>query len=278
VAGCDLAELAKRFGTPLYLYDRTTLNTNLRNYQESLQRHYPDSSGVTYAGKAFLCLAMAQWVHTNQLQLDCSGAGEIHLAVKAQLPREKILVHGVSKSDQDLQAALDEAGILVVDNLDELERLCRLVTLQKGLIPDLWLRYRPGLAVNTHAFTQTGQHDSKFGMDGEEIHQAVRLCLQSNLNLTGLHFHLGSQFRDPQPLAPAIQSALDLVSSLKADTGWYPKVFCPGGGWGVAYHEDDLPHPVIENYVAFVARQVVKGCTERNLRYRNCNGSQGAAW
>jgi diaminopimelate decarboxylase len=265
VAGLDLAELAQRYGTPLYLYDQTTLDVNLQDYQEALQRYYPASSGVTYAGKAFLCLAMAQWVHTKQLQLDCSGAGEIYLAVKAQLPRENILVHGVNKSDRDLQAALEEAGIVVVDNLVELERICRLATLRKGPVPDLWLRYRPGLAVDTHSFTQTGQHDSKFGMDGEEIHRAVRLCLHSNLHLTGLHFHQGSQFHDPGPLAPAIQSALDLLSSLKADTGWYPQVFCPGGGWGVAYHEDDLPHPSVENYVAFVAGQVVKGCTERNL-------------
>jgi diaminopimelate decarboxylase len=265
VAGCDLAELAQRYGTPLYLYDRTTLDTNLHDYQGALQRYYPASSGVTYAGKAFLCLAMAQWVHTNQLQLDCTGAGEIHLASKAQLPRENILVHGVSKSDQDLQAAFDEAGILVVDNLDELERICRMAALQKGLTPDLWLRYRPGLAVDTHAYTQTGQHDSKFGMDSEEIHQAVHLCFQANLHLTGLHFHQGSQFHDPGPLAPAIESALDLLSSLRADTGWQPQVFCPGGGWGVAYHEDHLPHPFVENYVAFVAGQIVKGCAERNL-------------
>jgi diaminopimelate decarboxylase len=265
VAGCDLVELAEQYGTPLYVYDRATLDASLRTYQEALQRHYPAQSGITYAGKAFLCLAMAQWVYANQLQLDCTGAGEIRVAAKAQLPRQQIVVHGVNKSNQDLRAAYESAGVVVVDNLDELGLFCHLASQQPGPAPDVWLRYRPGLAVDTHAYTQTGQHDSKFGMDEEEIRQAVQVCQQARLPLSGLHFHQGSQFRDPRPLAPAIQSALDLLFDLEANTGWYPKVLCPGGGWGVAYHEVDLPQPSIDSYVAFLAEQVIGGCAQRNL-------------
>jgi diaminopimelate decarboxylase len=265
VAGCDLVELAEQYGTPLYVYDRATLDASLRTYQEALKRHYPAQSGITYAGKAFLCLAMAQWVYANQLQLDCTGAGEIRVAAKAQLPRQQIVVHGVNKSNQDLRAAYESAGVVVVDNLDELGLFCHLASQQPGPAPDVWLRYRPGLAVDTHAYTQTGQHDSKFGMDEEEIRQAVQVCQQARLPLSGLHFHQGSQFRDPRPLAPAIQSALDLLFYLEANTGWYPKVLCPGGGWGVAYHEVDLPQPSIDSYVAFLAEQVIGGCAQRNL-------------
>jgi diaminopimelate decarboxylase len=265
VAGCDLVELAEQYGTPLYVYDRATLDASLRTYQEALKRHYPAQSGITYAGKAFLCLAMAQWVYANQLQLDCTGAGEIRVAAKAQLPRQQIVVHGVNKSNQDLRAAYESAGVVVVDNLDELGLFCHLASQQPGPAPDVWLRYRPGLAVDTHAYTQTGQHDSKFGMDEEEIRQAVQVCQQARLPLSGLHFHQGSQFRDPRPLAPAIQSALDLLFDLEANTGWYPKVLCPGGGWGVAYHEVDLPQPSIDSYVAFLAEQVIGGCAQRNL-------------
>jgi diaminopimelate decarboxylase len=265
VAGCDLVELAEQYGTPLYVYDRATLDASLRTYQEALKRHYPAQSGITYAGKAFLCLAMAQWVYANQLQLDCTGAGEIRVAAKAQLPRQQIVVHGVNKSNQDLRAAYESAGVVVVDNLEELGLFCHLASQQPDPAPDVWLRYRPGLAVDTHAYTQTGQHDSKFGMDEEEIRQAVQVCQQARLPLSGLHFHQGSQFRDPRPLAPAIQSALDLLFDLEANTGWYPKVLCPGGGWGVAYHEVDLPQPSIDSYVAFLAEQVIGGCAQRNL-------------
>ena len=265
IAGCDLHELADQWGTPLYLYDRLTLDTAVDIYQRALAEFYPGEAGVTYAGKAFLCTAIAQWAQKHGLFIDCTGAGELAIAANARVPRRQILVHGVNKSQTDLLAALSGAGTIVVDNLSELGRLAALAKEHPDPIPDFWLRLRPGIAVQTHAYTQTGQDDSKFGLSPAELVQAVRMCQIESLPLTGLHFHQGSHFHDPSPLGPAIETALDLIQEVRSTLGWSPQYLCPGGGWGVAYHEDDLPHLTVSDYVRFISEHLVEGCRRRNL-------------
>lgn len=265
IAGCDLGELAEQHGTPLYLYDQATLDAAVDEYRAALSRFYPARSSVTYAGKAFLCIAIAQWAAQRGLRIDCTGLGELHLVRAAGVPRDQILVHGVNKSPADLQMAMDVAGTIVVDNLTELRRLAVFRNARSGLLPDLWLRVRPGLAVDTHSYRQTGQEDSKFGLSYDEAVEAVAFSQQQNLPLQGLHFHQGSHFHDPEPLGPALERVLDLVASLRRESGWTPASLCPGGGWSIPYHEDDLPHPSIEAYVRFVAEHTVRGCAARDL-------------
>ncbi len=264
VAGCSLAELARRFGTPLYLFDRATLDAAVDGYQAALARHYSGPTGLTYAGKAGLCLALAQWAGGRGLTVDCTGVGEIHVAASADLPNAQVLVHGVNKSQDDLRAAVEHAGVIVVDNLAELARLAGLLPPGQAR-PDLWLRLRPGAAVETHAYRQTGHEDSKFGMGRDEALEAVRFCSRRGLPLTGLHFHQGSQFRDPEPLAAGLEAALDVAAAAHAETGWAPAVVSPGGGWGIAYAEEELPHPSIDSYVGFVAARLAAGCRARGL-------------
>ena len=281
IAGLSLAELAGQYGSPLYLYDRATLDANVAGYRQALQTYYPGPAEITYAGKAFLCTAMAQWTQQQGLWLDCTGAGEIAIAAAAGVPRAHILVHGVNKNRADLQAALQHAGTIVVDNPAELERLAALARESGGAaeagrssgkivvaaraLPEIWLRLRPGLAVDTHAYTQTGQDDSKFGMSPVELIEAARLALSAGLPLRGLHFHQGSHFHDPAPLGPALETALDLIDELRASLGWTPAALCPGGGWGVPYHESDLPHLPIADYVRFTAERLAEGCRQRGL-------------
>ena len=264
IGGCDLTELAEAYGTPLYLYDQSALDAAVDEYRASLAAHYPGGGGITYAGKALMNLAAARWAAGRGLWVDCTGAGELYIAAKASVPRDQILVHGVNKSDADLQAALTSAGTIVVDNLWELERLA---TLSAGVadFPNLWLRVRPGLAVDTHAFRQTGQDDSKFGMGFAEMVQAVTLCRTSGLPLTGIHFHQGSHFHDPEPIGPALERVLELLAELRDASGWTPAYLSPGGGWGVPYHEDDLPHPSIDEYVTFLSAKLAEGCGANDL-------------
>jgi len=262
IAGCDLTDLTDRYGTPLYLYDRASLDAAVEAYRQALALSYPEA-GITYAGKAFLCLAMAQWLREQDLWVDCTGAGEIHVAMTGGVRRERILVHGVNKSQVDLDAAVAHAGTIVVDNLPEVERLAARAA--GKTLPDLWLRIRPGLAVDTHAFRQTGQADSKFGMSQAEALEAVRLCRRQELPLTGVHFHQGSHFHDPAPIDPALEVVLDLIAAARQESGWLPETICPGGGWGVAYHEDELPHPAIKDYVDFIAGHLTAGCQKRGL-------------
>ncbi len=258
IGGCDLSELANQHGTPLYVFDQATLDDSVTRYKSALQTHYPGKSDITFAGKAWMCLAAAQWTQRHGLWLDCTGAGELFVAKSAGVPRHKTLVHGVNKSDADLAAAFDQAGVIVVDNLSELRRI--LTTLQSSVFsrPELWIRVRPGVAVDTHAYRQTGQEDSKFGMSLSEAVKAVELCRLNRVTLAGLHFHQGSHFHDPAPIGPALEIVFDLLSELSDQTGWMPQAICPGGGWGVPYHEDDLPHPSIKAYVKFVAEKMVE--------------------
>ena len=264
IAGYNLASLADQYGTPLYIYDRATMDASVAAYQGALKAYYPMASDITYAGKAFLCKAITQWTQYHHLWLDCTGEGEIAIAVSGKVQRENILVHGVNKSTADLKSAIQHAGTIVVDNLFELHHIAKLFPISYAPFRNLWLRLQPGIAVATHHFhTQTGQEDSKFGMTREEIIEAAAICKQNNLPLRGIHFHQGSNFRDPEPLIPAIDLALDLSKQIGFEDEWH---LCPGGGWGVAYHEDELPQPEIDNYVRGVAEAVIEGCRARGLQ------------
>ena len=283
IAGQDLAKLAEEYGTPLYLYDRVTLDASVDYYKKALASHYPStgfrqaqptnsgqrpaSASVTYAGKAFLCTAIAQWTQMHGLHVDCTGEGEIAIAMAGGVPREHILVHGVNKSMADLKSAIQHAGTIVVDNLTELKTLESDSLLSKrrkqASALQIWLRLLPGIAVDTHhAHTQTGQHDSKFGMTREEILEAATFCKNNNLPLNGIHFHQGSNFRDASPLKAAIERGLDLAKEIGFNDDWH---FSPGGGWGVAYHEDELPQPDTNEYVRVIAENVIEGCKARGL-------------
>jgi len=262
IAGHSLASLSAENGTPLYIYDRSTLDLAVTEYKSALRAYYPGESQTTYAGKAFLCKAIAAWTQSHNLIVDCTGEGEIGIAVAGSVPREHILVHGVNKSVADLKSALQNAGTIVVDNLTELKRISD-ISSHVTRHTSLWLRLLPGVAVSTHhAHTQTGQHDSKFGMTREEILEATKFCKANNLPIKGIHFHQGSNFRDPEPLIPAIDMALDIAKEIGFSDEWH---FCPGGGWGVAYHEDELPNPSIESYVRGIAEAVIDGCQSRGL-------------
>lgn len=263
IAGHSLASLADEFGTPLYIYDRATMDAAVTDYQSTLRSDYPGAASVTYAGKAYLGKAIAQWTQLHSLYVDCTGEGEISIAKAGGAPREHILVHGVNKSIADLKSALKHAGTIVVDNLTELQRILTLFPTPDSQFPDLWLRLVPGLAVETHhAHTQTGQHDSKFGMTGEELLEAAEFCRKNNLPLNGIHFHQGSNFRDPSPLVAAIELGLELAKQIGFEGEWH---FSPGGGWGVAYREDELPQPDTGEYVRVIADTVTQGCKARGL-------------
>ena len=263
IAGHPLAALADEYGTPLYVYDRATLDAAVADYQSALRSFYPGPASVTYAGKACLCKALAQWTRFHDLWVDCTGEGEIAIALAGGVPRERILVHGVNKSLADLKSALRHAAVIAVDNLTELERIAQLVTQYEIRNTSLWLRLLPGLAVETHhAHTQTGQHESKFGMTRAEMLEAAQFCRQHNLPLNGIHFHQGSNFRDPSPLVEAIEIGLEVAKEIGFSGEWH---FSPGGGWGVAYHEDELPQPNTADYVRVVAENTIKGCQTRGL-------------
>ncbi len=238
-------------------------------YKAALKAYYPGQAILTYAGKAFLCATIADWANKQGLWVDCSGEAEISTAIMGGVPAASLLVHGVNKSSADLSFAAHHAGTIVVDNHAELDRLSSVLkaagrrSRSASTVESVWLRLRPGIAVRTHhAYTETGGAESKFGLTPAEMIGAARAARSAGLPLDGLHFHQGSNFRDASPVVQAIHDALALCKKLELPDAWH---FSPGGGWGVAYREDELPNPDVEGYVRNVAEAVTRGCRANGI-------------
>jgi len=241
VAGVNLVDLARRFGTPLYVYDADLIRRNCRSYRDLLLKYYPEGE-IAYAGKAFLTMAMCRLLQQEGLSLDVVSEGELFLARSAGFPPERIYFHGNNKSAAELKAAVEwGVGRVVVDNLAELEELAREAERQRRSVSIL-LRIKPGISPHTHRHIQTGQIDSKFGLgiaDGQAM-AAVKKALQSpRLNLRGLHCHIGSQILDPQPFVLAAGIMVALLQEIRRKTGAVLPELNLGGGLGIRYTSAD---------------------------------------
>ena len=263
VGGCTLSELARTYGTPLYVLDEATLRAGCRAYREALQRHYPGPSLALYASKANSSLAITALVAAEGLGLDAVSAGELLTALRGGMPAERIVLHGNNKSAEELALAAAHGVTVVLDNWRDIELLSQLAP---GLSEPvrLMLRFTPGIECHTHEYIRTGHLDSKFGFDPDQLEPVLRqLAGCSWGRLTGLHAHIGSQIFEIQPhrdLAAVLADALQLARSL----GHPVSDLNVGGGLGIRYVAGDDP-PTIEAWVAAVAGAVAGACRERGL-------------
>ncbi|MDH3293647.1 MAG: diaminopimelate decarboxylase, partial [Acidimicrobiia bacterium] len=190
IGGCDTVELAREFGTPLFVYDEEHLRARCREAVAAFGEH------ATYATKAFLCTAMARLAHEEGMGLDVATGGELHVALAAGVPARRLVMHGNNKSTSELEMARQVGvGRVVVDSFDELDRLEKLHAAD-GLAPKVLLRVSPGVRAETHAYVATGQDDSKFGftVSTGAAQAAVERCRTSDsVELVGIHAHIGSQ-------------------------------------------------------------------------------------
>jgi len=267
LGGCLTASLAREFGTPLYIFDEAALRDRCRAYRQALAQHYPGQGLVAYASKAYLNLALAQLVAQEGLSLDVVSGGELYVAQRAGLPAEQIHFHGNNKTSTELATALDKGvGCIVVDNFDELEELERLAA-RRQIQVSIWLRLSPGVDVHTHAYRKTGLLDSKFGFPlqtGNAERALARALASPYLIPVGMHAHIGSQILDLEPFAITIAILLEFAATMRERHGFELREFSPGGGWGVTYHESDMPAP-LEQYVQTVCKAVVAGCRRYGL-------------
>ncbi len=266
LGGCDIDDMVREYGTPVYVLDHATLEHTARRYLHALAL-YPGDSSVHYAAKALLNTAIAQLAAGWELGLDCVSLGELAVARHAGVDLQQVHLHGNTKPRRELEQAIDWGiGRIVVDSLDELALLDEL-TRGRATPQPILLRLNPGIAVHTHAHIQTGQLDSKFGLPistGMAAHAMQRALAAPGLVLLGLHTHLGSQITDMEPLALGIARLLDFAAAMRAEHGWQLREFSPGGGLAVPYRAGD-PAPVIENYVRAAADAVVAGCERHDL-------------
>ncbi|MEV6024701.1 diaminopimelate decarboxylase [Streptomyces sp. NPDC052036] len=232
VGGVPLAEIAERFGTPVYVLDEAEVRDRCRTYRDA----FPDAE-VLYAAKAFLCRAMVHWMEEEGLGLDVCSAGELELAVTTGFPPEKIVLHGNAKSPRDLETALRlGVGRIVIDSPSEIARLAAAVG------PDghqkVMVRVVPGIHAGGHEKIRTGTEDQKFGLsisDGYAQHAIARILDQPQLELTGLHCHLGSQITSVKPYLQAVRRLVGLMARLHEQHGLVLPELDLGGGHGIAY-------------------------------------------
>jgi diaminopimelate decarboxylase len=263
VGGCLLSELARSYGTPLYVLDEVTLRASCRAYRQALEAHYPGPSLALYASKANSSVALTALVAAEGLGLDAVSAGELLTALRGGMPPERIVLHGNNKSRDELALAARRGVTVVLDNWRDIELLTELAP---GLPRPvrLMLRFTPGIECHTHEYIRTGHLDSKFGFDPDQLEAVLRhLAGCSWGRLTGLHAHIGSQIFELQPhrdLAGVMADALALARSL----GHPVSDVNVGGGLGIRYVAGDDP-PGIEEWVRAVAEALVQACRQRGL-------------
>jgi diaminopimelate decarboxylase len=257
IGGCDAVDLAKEFGTPLYLFDEFTLHHKCREFKAEFSKYHPDTL-VIYASKAFLNRALALIFKEEGLGLDVVSGGELSIAHSVDFPSSVIYFHGNNKTPEELRLALDwNIGRVVVDNLYELELLNRLAK-ENGISQDILLRITPGVDPHTHKYTTTGTLDSKFGfpLTTGQAEEAVKQAMSaSNLNLLGLHFHLGSPIFETKPYELAIELALRFAQEITGEFGFQLSEFSIGGGFAVQYTLD-CKAPSIADYARVIADKV----------------------
>lgn len=264
VGGCDLVDLAARFGTPLYVYDEATLRSRLRGYRAAL-RSWPAGGDVLYSAKAYLSPAMVRLLVEEDCGIDVVSGGELAVALRFGIDAARIGFPGNNKDESEVRAAVDAGvGHLVVDSEHELSMLAALPEASRA---GVMLRVSPGIKPDTHDFISTGQLDSKFGFSIETgaAHDALRAALQaSGLDVRGVHMHIGSQIFDLGCYPAAVEMVADFLAGARDSLGFTAREVSVGGGLGIAYTDDDDP-PTPAQFMQIVTESVRRSFEARGL-------------
>lgn len=246
IGGCDLVELAKKYGTPLYVIDEVTLRSICKDYKDAFKNY--NNVKMMYASKALSNLAIASILDSEGFGFDTVSAGEIYTVYKAGVDMSKVLFNGNNKTEREIELALDlKVGRFSVDNFYEAELLNK-ISYQKGVVTDILLRITPGIECHTHNYIQTGQIDSKFGFDISQVDEIISRIKNKykNLNLKGIHAHIGSQIFELQSFADEVKILVKELEEINNRFNLNLDELNIGGGLGVKYTEEDTPPSVQE--------------------------------
>jgi len=254
VGGLPVTELARRFGTPVYVLDEADFRARCRDFVEAF-----GDAAIFYAGKAFICKAVVRMLAEEGMFLDVCTGGELAVALAGGMPPERIGLHGNNKSVAELTRAV-EAGVgrIVVDSFQEIDRLTRIAR-ELGVRPRVMVRVTVGVEAHTHAYIATAHEDQKFGfsLSGGAAREAVeRILADDVLELRGLHSHIGSQIFDTDAFEVAAKRVLGLQADIRSTYGIEPPELDLGGGFGIAYTSQDDPRRPAE--LADALRRIVK--------------------
>ena len=247
IAGVTVTDLAREYGTPLFVIDEDDFRSRCRDMAEA----FGGGENVRYAAKAFLCSEIARWIDEEGLSLDVCSGGELAVALHADFPPERIALHGNNKSVAELTAAV-KAGVghVVLDSMTEIERLDEIAG-EAGVVQDVLIRVTVGVEAHTHEFISTAHEDQKFGLSlasGAAMAAVRRVFETDNLRLVGLHSHIGSQIFDVAGFEIAAHRVIGLLRDVVAEFGVDKTAQIAtvdlGGGLGISYLPQDDPPPV----------------------------------
>lgn len=257
--GCSTVDLAKQYGTPLYVMSEGDIEDKMREIKTCFLDKYPNTRAA-YASKAFCTMAIYKICEKEGFCIDIVSGGELHTAIKAGFPAERIEFNGNNKLPHEIEEALDYGiGRFIVDGLQEvalIEAICK----EKGKTANILFRVTPGVAASTHDYITTGKKDSKFGipLDEDVFFPQVEAAIKAeHINFLGLHFHVGSQLFDNAPFLQALDIILDKVAEIKKRFDYDIKELNLGGGFGATYiDEERKPYayflaPMMERIEAF---------------------------
>ena len=240
----DTVELAKKFGTPLYVLDEDLMRDNCRAYKNAIDTYYDGHGLVLFASKALCTMYTGRLVAEEGLGADVVSGGELYTLYKAGFPMEKVFFHGNNKTPDEIELALNcGVGHIVVDNKYELDLLNRIAN-EKNVKQRILFRIKPGIDAHTHDFVKTGQIDSKFGvaLENGEAYEIHKLALSmSNIQIDGVHCHIGSQIFDVEPFCEAAKVMIGFIADLYDKLGIKVKILNLGGGFGIKYTATDDP-------------------------------------
>jgi len=265
--GRDTVELAKKYGTPLYLMDEQRLRHNCRIYTENMKKYFPAALPL-YASKALSCKRMYEIVAEEGMGTDVVSAGELYLAKLADFPMEKVYFHGNAKTDEEIRFAVAcGVGHFVVDNMDELEAVDRCAG-EHGVCQKVLLRVTPGIDPHTFEAVCTGQVDSKFGVaieTGQAMTFVAAALEKEHLEVCGIHAHVGSQVFESSVFYDTADIMLRFIAEMKRELGYEAAVLNLGGGYGVRYVESD-PTVDIGYELSTVAEHIRRLSEELGIR------------
>ena len=275
IQGLPVSALAAEFGTPLFVLDENDFRARARGFKTAFDEAFKDLCGgvdVYYAGKAFLCTEVARWVTDEGLRLDTCSGGELAVAGAAKVPAANLSLHGNNKSAAEITRAIEMGmGRLVIDSLDELDRVISIADAMDKTA-QVMLRITPGVHASTHEAIATAHEDQKFGLsildDASGSSPALRAVAQAieakNINLLGLHAHIGSQIFEAEGFAMVARTMLGLLARIREIHGVSLPELDLGGGYGIAYTSED--HPSTPAKLAGQMAEVVSAtCAELEL-------------
>ncbi|RAY15743.1 diaminopimelate decarboxylase [Actinomadura craniellae] len=239
IGGVDVRDLVAEYGSPLYVYDEDDFRARCREFKAAFH-----DADVFYAGKAFLCGAVARWIGEEGLGLDVCSGGELALALAAGVDPANLALHGNNKSTAELTTALERGvGRIVVDSFEEIARLGYLAD-RLGRRPKVLVRVTTGVEAHTHEFIATAHDDQKFGFarsTGAALEAVRRVLELDQLDLVGLHSHIGSQIFDTDAFEVAARRVVELLRAIRDEHGVVLPELDLGGGLGIAYVAGDDP-------------------------------------